>query len=53
MNDIEEHPEYVWDYHWISENPNLTEDFISKYCDEDWDLSAISKNPNISEATLQ
>lgn len=53
MEDIEQHPEYDWKYYVISNNLNLTEEFIIKIFDQDlsWDL--ISRNSNITFDIIQ
>ena len=48
MNNIEENPEYTWNYKCISHNPTLIEDFISKYFNKNWNWNFISDNPNIT-----
>ena len=46
MEIIEKYPNKPWDWEIISENPNLTMEFIEKYPTWDWEI--ISENPNLT-----
>jgi len=38
----------LWDWEWLSYNPNITIDLIEKYPNKSWDWYGISHNPNIT-----
>jgi hypothetical protein len=38
-------PTKPWIWYFISQNPNLTINFIEKYLEKDWNWNAISSNP--------
>ena len=42
------YPNKLWDWDWISSNPNITLEFIEKYPDKPWHWICISGNPNIT-----
>ena len=48
MEFIKDHPEYKWNWHWVSYNPNLTMEFIEAHLDYEWDWRGVSGNPNIT-----
>ena len=45
---IEKYP-YKWNYHILSENPNITKEFILKYLNKCWDISMLIKNNKIND----
>ena len=48
MQNIINHPEYPWIWHGISDNPNLTIEFINSNSYKDWYWNGVSKNPGIT-----
>ena len=44
MDIIESNPDKPWDWECISENPNITFEFVKKHIDKPWDWGAISHN---------
>ena len=48
MEFIEAHPEYPWDWKWISGSPNITVEFIDNHPDYPWDWGLVSENPNLT-----
>jgi hypothetical protein len=48
LADIDNHPEYPWDFIWVSCNPNLTIDFIHKYRYKIWNNEFLQQNSAIS-----
>ena len=49
----ENHPEKPGDWDRISENPNLTMEFIEKHPEKPWDWHEISGNPNITMEMIE
>ena len=47
--DLIEKYQYRWDYHELSKNPNLTEEFIMKYPHQDWYIRYLIKNNKITD----
>ena len=47
MKFIEEHPEYKWNWHWVSYNSNLTR-FIEAHLDYEGIEGEVSRNSNIT-----
>jgi hypothetical protein len=37
-----------WQYDYLSENPNITWDYVRAHLDKDWDFSGLSGNPSIT-----
>jgi hypothetical protein len=37
-----------WDYNWLSQNPNITWDFVLSNPDKTWNYDYLSENPNIT-----
>ncbi len=52
MHTIEKHPEIPWKYNGISDNPNLTIDFLKRHLDREWKWNRVTKNPNIYPADI-
>ena len=46
--DIDNHPEYAWDFLWVSSNPNITIEFFHKYRYKNWNIEALQQNTAIS-----
>ena len=46
MEFIEAHPEYPWNWPRVSDNPNLTMEFIEDP-EYNWDWKGVSLNPNL------
>ena len=44
MDMIESNIDLPWDWNYVSENPNLTFEFVQKYIDKPWDWEVISRN---------
>ena len=47
LNIVEKYKD-IWYYYDLSENPNLTEEFILKYPSRDWNISYLIKNNKIT-----
>jgi len=45
---IEKYPDKPWNWHYISENLNITMEIIEKYPDKSWKWQSTSCNPNIT-----
>ena len=37
-----------WDFQYLSDNPNLSMDFLSQHIDQQWDWDYLSNHPNIT-----
>jgi hypothetical protein len=48
MNDLQklllEFPDELWNYYWLSHNPNITFDHIKENPDKPWDYHRLSEN---------
>ena len=42
MEIIENNPDKPWDWEWISNNDNITIDFVEKHIDKPWDWEQVS-----------
>jgi hypothetical protein len=45
---IQNHPDKLWDWYGISENPNITWEIIQNHPEKPWNWYGISQNPNIT-----
>ena len=51
---LELYPNKDWNWDFLSQNPNITFEFILQHPDKDWDWGVLSENPNITfEQVLQ
>ena len=48
MEDIINNQNKKWDYRCMSNNPNLSLDYVSKNIKKDWDFKLLSNNPNLT-----
>src|SRR5690349_19235768 len=45
---FEKLPDKEWNYKWLSQNPNVTWEYIQANPDKPWDYTYLSGNPNIT-----
>ena len=50
---IELYPDKPWSYCWLSQNPNITWEFVQANPDKPWDYYRLSSNPNITWDNVQ
>ena len=48
MQDIINHPDFDWDWKYVSANPNLTINMIEQFPNKDWNWRFVSRNPGIT-----
>jgi hypothetical protein len=50
---LEHYPDYSWDWQLLSQNPNMTFQYLEDNPDKPWNWSALSRNPNITWQIVQ
>ncbi len=48
-----DNPNKPWEWHWISQNPNITWDIIQNNPDKPWNWRCVSCNPNITPCIVK
>jgi hypothetical protein len=50
---IKDNPDKLWNYYYLSKNPNITCKIVQENPDKDWDYCNLSYNPNITWKIVQ
>ena len=45
---IYKYPDKLWNWQWLSENPNITMDFVERHLDKPWNWNWLSENQHIT-----
>jgi len=48
LQDVLNHPDFEWDYSWLSRNPHITMQDVLNHPEMKWDYMRLSENPNIT-----